>query len=300
MESEGNIVVDDSEAQLREVKGDGLPDRSAVASDSSASTSAGQLVDQDVRAIIKPFYFKIVRTPLSTITTNGKFQVIQPKNWTLNTDYRIRWRFPSRVVGMRQYHIRAYNSRSDSLEDFAWLVRSIRCVHLAIPTERCRVYRELCRIRWKKCWAPTTLLRGACPNYDEQLEEAKKRYFALPPQQRKQLGKSAYIGHCRILASFPDPKDSRFIAHRVSRYAQVNYKGTPIDVIEAEWMETFEHCSQLCDNLELWQQLYHQRLRALSAMVITDGHLPLWHNTKQKCEEALQYFVGGPTPSFGE
>lgn len=189
-----------------------------------------------------------------------------PPHWQKRKAYAPRWFLPDpkeEGIDLEEHNLSV--AKTGDATDFAWLVKSIRSVHLAREGAELR---ELCYLSWKPCWIPLSLVhKTAHPLFPDSLQEAKKRFQVISKKRQVQLARYIHPQILRFLRSFEKSPWQLFYVFRAAEYAQVTQDNTPVELVRVEFCHTYEHCSCLIASADLWREMNQRRVEAAQRMI---------------------------------
>lgn len=189
---------------------------------------------------------------------DGSGEVVPPDDWHKNKRYAALWDldFSGPEVDPDEY-----NAMVSEVTDLAWLVAGIRHCKLAVLGS---TVLELVNLTWKPCWVPLHMVEIDSPKLEEQLKQEKTRYKKLGPKGKFNRRKTIPQHVNRVMAIWRLTKETTFLLRQINQYAIVPVPdlGENIEVIKADFRDTYEHSSALFMNKKLWADLLVRRVEA--------------------------------------
>lgn len=205
------------------------------------------------------FFGELVCVPQVFCKDSGRF--LPPPKWMRTREFVPQWFLPcgdADSIDPQTHNLGIV--RSGKVSDFAWLVSGVRDVVVARWDGEVR---ELCHIAWKPCWIPLQLIdKDGLPSFQVSLKQAEHKYITLLKKRQEQLNRFIHPQILRFLCSFKTSPWQLFRVHRVSQYARVDLDGRKVDVVKAQFCDSYEHCSSLIASVDLWIQVNEKRVEA--------------------------------------
>lgn len=133
-----------------------------------------------------------------------------------------------------------------------WRVEDIEDIHIQwFKGHWC----EMIRLRWKKAWAILRHVRAGSCDFGEQLERKKLAFQSMRNKDRQRIEESLRLQD--------DVKYQVCPAQRYSMRSIEKYNKLPCgeEVVFGAFNDSFEHCSALFANAELWKRLANLRIK---------------------------------------
>lgn len=149
--------------------------------------------------------------------------------------------------------------------DFGWLVSGLRDIVIGVSSSEIR---ELCHVGWQTCWIPLNLINHKShPNFGLSLEDEKGKFYRLPSKRKTQLKRYMHLRILKFLISFQESPWKLFHVHRVLEYAIITLEGDNVEIVKAQFCDSYEHCSALLCSVELWFEVNDRRVEAADKLL---------------------------------
>lgn len=224
----------------------------------------------------------VVRTE-RTLDKDGL--VVPPPGWELTRKYAADWDVD---LSDPITDFDVYNQSVDDVRDLAWLIRGIPSIKVAVLGS---TVVELLQLNWLPCWVPLGMVNLNTAALVAQVEVARKSYASLGPRAKTNMRKDIPAHVRRVLARVKLTAETTFMIRHVSKFAVVSVpgygKGKDVEVLKADFMETYEHSSMLFQNKDLWRELCGRRVEAGKSHILKSGECAVMRDFVRKGEEAL-------------
>ena len=190
--------------------------------------------------------------------------VVPPDGWDADPNYAaiVDPEIPAEAMNARDY-----NSRISDIREVAWLLTGISDVKLAVLGD---VVLELVHITWSPCWVPIHHVVLDNDQLNVELDREKKIWEKKGPRAKKGIQGTIPGMVRRTLALFRLNGDSKYPLRQVTKYAVIPSLNADdaepeVEVIRADFKDTYEHSTALFLNPELWKELCKRRVEAAEA-----------------------------------
>lgn len=210
--------------------------------------------------------------------------VIPPPGWQVNSAYAALWNpdFSGPEVSVEDH-----NDSVAEVADVAWLIAGIRHVKVAVLGSGVV---EVLSLSWKPCWVPLHMVCLDSEHLKTQVTLRKKKYGRLGDQAKNGMRHTipAHVG--RVLALARLTKESTFLVKQVIKFAVITVPdlGDNVEVIKADFKDTFEHSSALFTNKELWKELCRRRVEAARSHLTSEKDSTIMREFLRRNEDALR------------
>lgn len=162
-----------------------------------------------------------------------------------------------------------YNNSVTDVTEIAWLIAGISHVKVAVFDSKIL---ELLQLFWKPCWVPLHMVSINSERLKAELEREKKKYSGFGELAKGGLRRTIPAHVRKVLALYHLTKETSFLIRQVNKYAIITVPelGNNVEVIKADFIETYEHSSALFTNKELWKELCKRRIEAAEALLKTE------------------------------
>ena len=200
--------------------------------------------------------------------------VVPPDGWEVNPNYAaiVDPEIPEEAMNARDY-----NSRVRDIREVAWLLTGISDVKLAVLGD---VVLELVHITWSPCWVPIKLVVLDTDQLNVELNREKKAWEKKGPRARKGIQGTIPGMVQKTLALFRLMGDSQYLLRQITKYAVIpslsaDDAESDVEVVRADFKETYEHSTALFLNPELWKELCKRRIEAAEAYLVKNEESPV-------------------------
>ena len=191
---------------------------------------------------------------------------------------------------------------------FLWRAASVSGCQVArhqATKRRAPTIVEVVRLGWRPCWVPLQLTD--CKEFGDaagSLAKARRTWDASAPKVRQRLAAQPAVWQQVYLATATPPSDRHVVRH-VTHFAvlppEITGRDSDLEVVRAEWEDSWEHCSQVSPSHALWAQLLRARLIALReelARAGQEGDAPGSAALMEAAQVALAYGERAGIPSL--
>ena len=208
---------------------------------------------------------------------------VPPEDWETNISFLATWNLD---FGGEAQTVGVHNQKAADLDEVAWFVAGINHVRLAVLGSSVV---ELVLIMWKPCWVPLDMVK-LTPQLKTQVQAQKKKFKARKLQSKRDRRRNITSIVYRVLASWILDDPTRFRARQINEYADVLVDGLRdrTEVVLADFLPSFEHCSCLLGCDDLWKELYIRRVEAGNAYLRRRGPCEVMSKFVKKAEELLK------------